>query len=156
MSTKKIVFFVVTGLLLFAGLIYFAIWELVNNLMFGFQIQIDNPLNGLLTNQQLTGTITLSATNPTPFSFRISSIYASVCDPSGTVLTVIDVPAPVEVIGNGTTAVTVPFSSDMVTDAASIIAQLIGGGAGATVQGKVYFLGGLVWYSFSESASFKV
>ena len=167
MSTKKIIFWVVLAILTVAGIVYGIIWSPTQNLMVGYKVNIDNPLAGseflpggnLLDtlNNGLTGTIDITITNPTPFGFSISSVYAEVVDPSGAVLANITEPYAGEIIPNGSTTVSVAFNADVVAGAASAISQLLGTkSAGITLTGKVYFLRGLVWYSFSQNESVKV
>ena len=143
-----------------AGIIYIIVYSLVQNLMIGIDqdnIQVENPVaSGDLSNGEMKGVIPLVITNPTPYGFGISSIYATVTDPDGNVLATINAPFSFDVIANGTTSVPLAFTAQVETAVVSAITQLIGKSVGETLSGRVYFLNGIAWKTFTQNVNLKI
>lgn len=155
--------FIGAGLVALAGLVYLIFYGLTQNVTIAVDqanVKISDPIgSGDLAGGIINGVLPLIISNPTPYGqgITITSISAVITDPSGTVLATIEAPTNIELPGNGSIVVPLAFTADVDAAVISAVTQFFSTKSeSATISGRAYFLGGLVWYTFSDTVSIKI
>ena len=140
---KKLVGFIVLGVLVFVGAIYLVVSQVMSSLQIAVPLdgfKINNPIaSGDYLQGVITGSIVLNLTNNSAWTITLDSLYLQLFMQDGTPLGTIDEPLQVAINGRATTTVTLQFEIT-IAGAIDAIWSVIKGGVNVNIIGYASYM----------------